>query len=64
MDVPAHTRSLWLCAYQPLWLCAYEQMLMEAGSEPTPDSRPEKFRRMLADDVALWTPVVKAPGVS
>ena len=39
---------------------AYRQMLIEAGIEPTPDSSPEKFRRMLADDVALWTPVVTA----
>jgi len=39
---------------------AYQQMLIEAGLEPTPDSSPEKFRRMLADDIALWTPVVKA----
>jgi tripartite-type tricarboxylate transporter receptor subunit TctC len=39
---------------------AYQQMLMATGFEPTPDSSPEKFRRMLADDVALWTPIVKA----
>jgi len=39
---------------------AYQHMLIEAGIEPTPDSSPEKFRRMLADDVALWTPVVTA----
>jgi len=42
---------------------AYQQMLIEAGIEPTPDSSPEKFRRMLADDVALWTPVVTALGL-
>jgi tripartite-type tricarboxylate transporter receptor subunit TctC len=39
---------------------AYKQMLIEAGIEPTLDSNPEKFRRSLAADVALWTPVVKA----
>jgi tripartite-type tricarboxylate transporter receptor subunit TctC len=39
---------------------AYQQMLIEAGSEPILDSRPEKFRRSLAADVALWTPIVKA----
>jgi tripartite-type tricarboxylate transporter receptor subunit TctC len=38
---------------------AYQQMLIEAGIEPTLDSNPEKFRRSLAADVALWTPVVK-----
>jgi hypothetical protein len=35
-------------------------MLIEAGFEPILDSTPEKFRRSLAADVALWTPVVKA----
>ena len=38
---------------------AYKQMLIDAGIEPTLDSNPEKFRRSLAADVALWTPVVK-----
>jgi tripartite-type tricarboxylate transporter receptor subunit TctC len=38
----------------------YQRMLIEAGTEPTPDSTPEKFRQMLADDLAIWTPVVKA----
>jgi tripartite-type tricarboxylate transporter receptor subunit TctC len=39
---------------------AYQQMLIEGGNEPTPDSSPEKFRQMLGNDVALWTPVVNA----
>jgi tripartite-type tricarboxylate transporter receptor subunit TctC len=42
---------------------AYEQMLIETGFEPILDSSPEKFRRSLAADVALWTPVVKALGL-
>jgi len=42
---------------------AYQRMLIDAGLEPTPDSSPEKFRRMLADDIALWTPVVTALGL-
>jgi hypothetical protein len=37
--------------------------LIDAGIEPTLDSDPEKFRRSLAADVALWTPVVKALGI-
>jgi tripartite-type tricarboxylate transporter receptor subunit TctC len=41
----------------------YQKMLIEGGFEPTPDSNPEKFRQMLADDVALWTPIVKALGL-
>ena len=42
---------------------AYQQMLTDAGIEPTLDSNPEKFRRSLAADVALWTPIVKALGL-
>jgi tripartite-type tricarboxylate transporter receptor subunit TctC len=42
---------------------SYQQLLIEAGIEPTPDSSPDKFRRSLAADVALWTPIVKALGL-
>jgi tripartite-type tricarboxylate transporter receptor subunit TctC len=38
----------------------YQQTLIEGGWEPTPDSTPERFERMLAEDVAHWTPLVKA----
>jgi tripartite-type tricarboxylate transporter receptor subunit TctC len=38
----------------------YQQISIEAGLEPTPDSSPEKFQQMLANDVALWKPLVKA----
>ena len=42
---------------------AYQRSLIDAGIEPTLDSNPEEFRRSLAADVALWTPVVKALGL-
>jgi len=42
---------------------AFQRMLTDAGIEPTLDSNPEEFRRSLAADVALWTPVVKALGL-
>jgi len=42
---------------------SYKQMLIDAGIEPNLDSDPEKFRRSLAADVALWAPVVKALGL-
>ena len=42
---------------------AYQQLLIDAGIEPTLNSTPDKFRRSLAADVALWTPVVKALGL-
>ena len=42
---------------------AYQQMLIDAGMESALDSNPEKFRRSLAADIALWTPVVKALGL-
>jgi tripartite-type tricarboxylate transporter receptor subunit TctC len=42
---------------------AYQRMLIEAGFEPDADSTPEKFRRLIADDIARWAPLVKAIGV-
>jgi tripartite-type tricarboxylate transporter receptor subunit TctC len=42
---------------------SFKQMLIDAGIEPTLDSSPDKFRRSLAADVALWGPVVKALGL-
>jgi tripartite-type tricarboxylate transporter receptor subunit TctC len=42
---------------------AWQEMLIESGIEPIVDSDPEQFRRSLAADVALWSPVVKALGV-
>ena len=42
---------------------AFQRMLIDAGIEPTVDADPEKFRRSLAADVALWTPIVKALGI-
>ena len=38
-------------------------MLSEAAMEPVPDQSPEKFRQMLAGDVAQWAPVVKTLGL-
>ena len=42
---------------------AYRQMLIESGFEPDVDSSPENFRRFLEEDIARWTPVVKAIGL-
>jgi tripartite-type tricarboxylate transporter receptor subunit TctC len=42
---------------------AYQQALIEGGFEPTPNSSPEEFQRMLADDIAFWTPLVKSLGL-
>jgi tripartite-type tricarboxylate transporter receptor subunit TctC len=42
---------------------AYQKTFIEAGMEPVLDSSSENFRRTLAADVALWTPVVKALGL-
>jgi tripartite-type tricarboxylate transporter receptor subunit TctC len=39
---------------------AYQQALIDAGMESAANSNPDKFRSILAADVALWTPVVKA----
>ena len=42
---------------------AYQKMLIEAGFEPDVDSNPEKFRRVVEEDIARWTPIVKAIGL-
>ena len=42
---------------------SYQKLLTDAGIEYNVDSNPEKFRRSLAADIALWAPVVKALGV-
>ena len=41
----------------------YRQMLVDAGMEAPVNSNPETFRKALADDVALWAPVVKSLGL-
>jgi tripartite-type tricarboxylate transporter receptor subunit TctC len=38
----------------------YQQMLIEMGFEGTPDSSPEQFRKVLADAVAFWEPLVRS----
>jgi tripartite-type tricarboxylate transporter receptor subunit TctC len=42
---------------------AYQQLLIEGAFEPQFDWTPERFRRFLDEDIARWTPVVKAIGV-
>lgn len=42
---------------------SYQKLLLDAGIEPALDSTPDKLRRTLADDVTLWTPVVKTLGL-
>ena len=42
---------------------AYQQSMIEAGFEPDVDSTPDKFRRVIDEDIARWTPVVKAIGL-
>jgi tripartite-type tricarboxylate transporter receptor subunit TctC len=42
---------------------AYQDFLIEGGFEPTPDTSPEKFRRTLKQDVALWRPLIEALGL-
>ena len=41
----------------------YRQTLVESGFEPDVGSTPEKFRRLLEDEIARWTPLVKATGI-
>lgn len=42
---------------------AYQQMLVESGFEPDVDSNPERFRRLINEDIARWAPLIKAIGL-
>jgi tripartite-type tricarboxylate transporter receptor subunit TctC len=42
---------------------AYHKFLIDGCFEPDIDSNSDKFRRLLEEDVARWTPVVKALGL-
>jgi tripartite-type tricarboxylate transporter receptor subunit TctC len=42
---------------------SYQQMLVETGFEPDINSSPENFRRRIEDEIARWTPVVRAIGI-
>jgi len=42
---------------------SYQQMLIESGFEPDIDSSPDKLRLLMKDEIARWTPVVKAIGI-
>jgi tripartite-type tricarboxylate transporter receptor subunit TctC len=42
---------------------AYQQMLIETGFEPDIDSNSDKLRRLIDEDIARWTPLVKAIGL-
>jgi len=41
----------------------YLKQLNASGAEPFPDSTPEKARRIVADEIARYTPVIKAIGL-
>jgi tripartite-type tricarboxylate transporter receptor subunit TctC len=41
----------------------YRQLTIEMGFEATPDSEPESFRKVLADAVRFWEPVVTRLGL-
>jgi tripartite-type tricarboxylate transporter receptor subunit TctC len=40
-----------------------QKTLVDQGMEPVADSSPEKTRRFIADDIARWTPVIRAIGL-
>lgn len=41
----------------------YQRMLVETGFEPDVDSSPKKFRRLIEEEIAKWTPIVTAMGI-
>ena len=65
---PAGTRTdmieqIWQATRTVLSDRSYQQMLIESGFAPDVDSSPEKFRLLMKDEIARWTPVVKAIGI-
>jgi tripartite-type tricarboxylate transporter receptor subunit TctC len=40
-----------------------QNLFTQSGFEPQLDSRPETFRRMISEEIARWTPIVKAMGL-
>ena len=54
--IASATRSL-------LKTAEYSQLMIEMGFEATPDSDAESFRKVLADAVTFWEPLVKSLGV-
>jgi tripartite-type tricarboxylate transporter receptor subunit TctC len=41
----------------------YQRMLLETGFEPDVDSSPEKFERLIEDEIAKWKPIVTSLGI-
>jgi tripartite-type tricarboxylate transporter receptor subunit TctC len=39
---------------------AFDKLLVASGFEPTQDSGPLEAKRLVADEVARWTPIMKA----
>jgi tripartite-type tricarboxylate transporter receptor subunit TctC len=42
---------------------AYRQSLIDAVVEPLPDWTAERFNRFMKEDIARWTPLVRAIGI-
>jgi tripartite-type tricarboxylate transporter receptor subunit TctC len=42
---------------------AYQQMLISGTFEPQPDLNPEQYRRYVEEELARWTPIVRAMGL-
>jgi tripartite-type tricarboxylate transporter receptor subunit TctC len=59
----AIVERVWQATQTLLRTPEYQQMLIETGFEATPESSPDEFRKILAADVALWTPLVKSLGL-
>ena len=42
---------------------AFRDLLVRSGFEPQPDSSPDTARRIVDEEIARWTPVIKALGL-
>jgi tripartite-type tricarboxylate transporter receptor subunit TctC len=66
--VPARTpkaiiEQIFLATRKAIVERAYQQMLIESGFELDLESTPEKFQRLIEEDIARWRPLVQAIGL-
>jgi tripartite-type tricarboxylate transporter receptor subunit TctC len=41
----------------------FQQAFIASGFEPYVDSSPDKTKRFIEDEIARWTPIIKAIGL-
>ena len=57
------SRCLKLTFRHPDPWSTFQQLLKDAAMEPVAAQGPDNWKRILADDIALWGPLVKGLGL-